>query len=100
MCCTSHFEGFPNTFIEAWSQGVPVVSTIDPDGILVREGIGAHVLSDSAMAESIRELFQSADALATMTNAARKYYADTHYIEAAMPEFRDVFDGVQEIRKN
>jgi glycosyltransferase involved in cell wall biosynthesis len=38
---TSRAEGFPNTMLEAWSLGVPVVSlTVDPGGVIQGEGLG------------------------------------------------------------
>jgi len=41
LVCTSDFEGFPNTFLDAGRFGVPILSlSVDPDGVVEREGGG------------------------------------------------------------
>jgi glycosyltransferase involved in cell wall biosynthesis len=37
---TSDYEGFPNTFLQAWIRRVPVVSFYDPDGLIQRRALG------------------------------------------------------------
>ena len=40
---TSDSEGFPNSFLQAWVRGVPVVSFFDPDDLIASEGLGISV---------------------------------------------------------
>jgi len=53
---TSEIEGFPNTFLQAWVRGIPVVSFFDPDGVIQREGLGQTVASVEEMAATVQRL--------------------------------------------
>jgi glycosyltransferase involved in cell wall biosynthesis len=51
---TSSIEGFPNTFLQAWIRGVPVVSFFDPDSLVQRLQLGHIANSLDEMREAIR----------------------------------------------
>ena len=53
---TSDSEGFPNSFLQAWARGTPVVSFFDPDNVIEREGLGMTVTSLEAMASAVETL--------------------------------------------
>jgi glycosyltransferase involved in cell wall biosynthesis len=57
---TSSIEGFPNTFLQAWIRGVPVVTFFDPDTLIQRLSLGKTANSVDDMRESIRDLLENA----------------------------------------
>jgi glycosyltransferase involved in cell wall biosynthesis len=90
LCCTSEYEGFPNTFLEAWSHGVPVVSTFDPDGIIERERLGRTAKTQSEMARTIRETLCSPDVWTGFSENARRYFYEHHRVDSALPRFEKI----------
>ncbi len=55
---TSSIEGFPNTFLQSWIRGVPVVTFFDPDGLVQRTPLGRVANSVDDMREAIRGLLE------------------------------------------
>jgi glycosyltransferase involved in cell wall biosynthesis len=64
---TSDMEGFPNTYLQAWASGTPVVAFFDPDGLIAEHGLGIAVRSREEMIVAVRTLSQDEAAW----NAAR-----------------------------
>lgn len=77
---TSSQEGFPNTFIQAWLRGTPVVSCfVDPDGCLSRGKAGILAGSPEGLVSVIRELLDNRSRIRELGESARAYgYANHH----------------------
>jgi len=100
LCSTSHQEGFPNTFLEAWSQGLPVVSTFDPDDLIARRGLGASVVDPRDLAGAIRGLIAAPDRWTAASSNARDYYLERHAPDRALPLFERVLLEAASVTKN
>ena len=91
MCCTSDSEGFPNTFLEAWSYALPIVSTFDPGGMIADIGLGIIAQEISGLADGIRSLCNSPDQWKEVSQRVRQYYLENHTVDAAMEKFERAF---------
>jgi len=91
MCCTSDSEGFPNTFLEAWSYGLPIVSTFDPDDLIANSGLGIATQDLPGLAHGLRSLCQSPEQRRGMSQRARQFYLKNHMIDAVMPRYESMF---------
>jgi glycosyltransferase involved in cell wall biosynthesis len=91
LVSTSDYEGFPNTFLEAWSHGLPVVSTIDPDGLIAERGLGAVAPDVGGLAAAVDHLRASGGQWARASAAARAYYLENHTVDASMERVERTF---------
>jgi glycosyltransferase involved in cell wall biosynthesis len=87
VLCTSEQEGFPNVFLEAFSCGVPVVSTVDPDGLIAEHALGRVAPTAEGLAEAVRALTASAGTWRECSERAREYYRRNHDPSVVLPVF-------------
>ncbi len=96
LCCTSSYEGFPNSFLEAWSHGLPVISTVDPDDLISERKMGVYADRLSALVPAIHRLEENVAEWRLMSANARSYYLEAHAVEPAMRRFENLFLKVLE----
>jgi glycosyltransferase involved in cell wall biosynthesis len=90
---TSLYEGFSNTFVEAWMRSVPVLSlNSNPDGIITNYGIGFVSSDVEDLAALVRQLIEEPVKLMEMGKRAKAYAELNHSIEANEDKILTLFN--------
>ena len=99
---TSSFEGMPNTFLEAWSQGVPVLTlSFDPDGVIRKRGLG--VAADGSwerFVEGARQLWEGRFEREELAQRTRGYVRETHSVESVGARWQALLETVGGFRRS
>lgn len=89
---TSRYEGFPNTFVQAWLREVPVVSlSCDPDDVLVRKKIGFHSKTFEKLVSDVTLLVENESLRKMMGLEARLYAEENHTIDKMVEKLVKLF---------
>ncbi len=70
---TSELEGFPNTYLQAWANGLPVVATFDPDGLIVSQGLGVVAADVKGIVAGVSSLLNSESEWRACSQRCRAY---------------------------
>ncbi|HUF81711.1 MAG TPA: glycosyltransferase family 4 protein [Burkholderiales bacterium] len=92
---TSDIEGFPNSYLQAWIRGVPVVTLIDPDGVIEREGLGIAVASPGNIADAVRHLLSDPAAWRAASERCRAFMAREYGEDRIISAYIDTFEGLR-----
>ncbi|HET6674748.1 MAG TPA: glycosyltransferase family 4 protein [Nitrospiraceae bacterium] len=93
LVCTSEYEGFPNTFVQAAMAGAPIVSwSVDPDGVLARHRIGVCAAGSFEQLLLTTQQFLSSRSLRDEYGRRAYAYANEyHRLSGAAERYKHVF---------
>lgn len=88
---TSEHEGFPNTFLQAWSRGIPVVSYFDTG--VGKDGIRPFlfVTNKKEAAAGLVNLLADDRAWCNMSKACRSYFYERFTPSKVVKDYADLF---------
>jgi glycosyltransferase involved in cell wall biosynthesis len=95
---TSDVEGFPNSYLQAWVRGVPVVTIIDPDHVVEKEGLGITVRSAAGIPDAVRRLLGDASAWRAASNRCRAFMAREYGEGRILADYLETFEEVMRPR--
>lgn len=90
VVCTSRWEGFPNTLLEAWGAGAVVLTTFDPDGIVAGRRLGMVGQTPEELVASAERLCEDPESYAAISARGLAHLTQWHDTDAVLDSFESV----------
>jgi glycosyltransferase involved in cell wall biosynthesis len=95
---TSRYEGFPNTFLQAWARGVPTVGFVDTGSRAREEPVYTVVPDVCEAAREIQRLMLDDDYWRRASSRCRAHYLAQHSLASVTARYAKAFTALGERR--
>ncbi len=90
---TSRLEGLPNTYLQSWSHGVPVISvSVDPDQVIVQKELGELVGEEGDLESVVRIWLDDSSRRHRAGQRGYEHVREIHDIERVAPRAVEFFE--------
>lgn len=94
---TSDYEGFSNTFIEAWWHSVPVITLkVNPDGLIQEHKLGYASSNPEKLATDVEMVMEDFDLWNQLSKNCRKFAEDHFDIREKVDELEKIISRLIE----
>lgn len=92
---TSDSEGFSNTFLEAWSYGVPVISLyVDPGDVIKTNQLGLVSKTFDKFKEDVKRIGKDTELREIIKTNAFTYLKKEHNTETIIHQYKEVIESL------
>lgn len=95
---TSEHEGFPNTFLQAWSRGVPTLATFDTGSRLDGEPPYRLAADDAELQQRLREMLERPALRQEQGQRAQRYFELRHSPAAVARGYLELMERILRAR--
>ncbi len=97
---TSWYEGFSNTFVQAWMRKVVVLSmNSNPDNIITNHHLGYLCTSMESMAQALSDLIRYPESRKGMADRSHAFAVENHSLEKNIIKILELMELSSEKRK-